>query len=284
MSFDYKGLTLSAVRSSIAYMESVEVDNLWANSSKDKQNIIFYVFQNVLQSPKYYCDYISDANAYSWIQDRTLHVVFRGTSSKQDIKIDINEIRAPLIIGNNKVLVHRGFLKQFRGLEAEIFNEITRNLDKVDTIHFSGHSLGAGLATLASGVFSKLVKNDVCNKRIVCHTIGSSRIGNKGFVDWFEGKVDESIRIQNFKDPIPLFPVSIFYSHINGGLELYDDGAIRTIKKDIPWYIRLLSLPFNIYYKNPFSNHSCNTYIERLIKLAEWDIDCEFKNTNQIYC
>ena len=281
MSFDYKSLSLSAVRSSIAYMDSVEVDNLWANSSKDKQSVIFYVFQNVLQSPKYYCDYISDANAYSWIQDRTLHVVFRGTSSNEDIKIDINKIRAPLFNENNKILVHQGFLKQFRGLETDICNEITQNLEKVDTIHFSGHSLGAALATLAAGVFSKLLKNDVCNKRVVCHTIGSSRIGNKGFVNWFEGKVDESIRVLNFKDPIPLIPISVFYTHINGGLVLYEDGTIRTIKKDTPWYIRILSLPFDIYYRNPFGNHSCNKYIERLIKLAEWDINCEFKNVNK---
>jgi hypothetical protein len=276
MSFDYKNLALSATRSSIAYLNTVDVDRLWSISSKDRTNIMYYVFQDVLEAPKFYHDLATDANAYSWVQNKTLHIVFRGSSSVEDFRIDIDDLRVPLFPDNKKILVHKGFLRQFRALEPFLYNEILRRQETVDVIHFSGHSLGAALATLASGFFNNLLKLDGINKHIVCHTIGSSRLGNTGFVDWFTVNVDESVRILNFKDPVPLLPLSINYKHIGGGLELYDDGTIKTIRREKSWFLRFIKLPFEIYYRNPISHHAYSMYISRLVKLANWDISCAF--------
>jgi len=270
MSFDYRTLTLSAMRSTIAYLNSVDIDRLRL-TSKDDTNILYYVFKDVLLTPKYYYDAKTDATAYTWIQNRTLHIVFRGTESVDDVKIDVDTLRVPLFLDNKHILVHKGFLTQSRSLEAELYKEILSQLENVDIIHFCGHSLGAALATLASGLFSNFLK--IHGKRIVCHTIGSSRLGNKAYVDWYEGRVDESVRILNFKDPVPLLPISATYYHINGGLELFDDGTIKTIIKDRSWFMRFICLPFNIYYRNPLSHHACALYVNRLAKLASWDIN-----------
>jgi len=276
MTYDYKNLALSAARSSVAYLNTVDVDRLWSTSSKDKNNILYYVFQDILEAPKYYNDLVTDANAYSWVQNKTLHIVFRGSSSAEDFKIDVDDVRVPLFPDNKKILVHKGFLKQFRALEPFLYSEILRLQETVDIIHFSGHSLGAALATLAAGFFNSLLKHDGINKHIVCHTIGSSRLGNKNFVDWFSANVDESVRILNFKDPVPLLPLSITYNHIGGGLELYDDGTVKTVDREKSWFFRFVKLPFEIYYRNPISHHACSMYINRLVKLANWNISCVF--------
>ena len=51
-----------------------------------------------------------------------------------------------------------------------------------------------------------------------------------------------------------------------------EDGTEKKILKDINWFARLVFLPFEIYYRAPVSHHKCDLYINRLLKLANWDI------------
>ena len=275
---DYKECALSAARSKIAYLGPDDVNTLWQNSQNDPSNILFYVFNNVIEQPKYYYDSVSNVNAYSWVQWSTLHIVFRGTEGLDDAKIDLMIDQEQLLPGNKKLLVHSGFLKQFRSIQGKLIDTIVsgRGLG-IKTVHFSGHSLGAALATLASGYFSPIIR-DISGCRIVCHTIGSPRVGNSAFVDWWADKVDESRRFLNYKDPVPLLPLNGFYKHINGGFEIYKNGTVKDLSVDIPWYIRLLTLPFNIKCLAPTKNHACNLYIERLLALAQWDVKNPFKS------
>jgi len=267
---DYKSCALSATRSKIAYFEPEDVKDLWLRSY-DTDDIMYYIFKDVVEEPKYYYDSVSSVNAYSWIQGQTLHIVFRGTKGSDDIKIDLMEIRSQLFPGNKDVLVHDGFLKQFRSIEPQLLDTIYSLRNIIKTVHFSGHSLGGALATLAAGFFSPLIR-DIKDCRIICHTVGCPRLGNSGFVKWWSGKVDESYRFLNFKDPVPLLPVNGFYTHINNGYLINDKNIVKVVQHDIPWYLRILYLPFEIYYRRPIANHACNLYIERLLKLADWNI------------
>jgi predicted lipase len=246
-----------------------DVKSLWRMASSDPDNITAYIFEDVIEEPKYYYDCESSVNAYSWLQHKTLHIVFRGTEDRDDVKIDLNQVRSPLFL-ESKILVHSGFLKQFQSIKAALLNEISAHSSEIEAVHFSGHSLGAALATMAAGVFSAVIHSHGC--RVICHTIGSPRLGNQEFVDWWNDKVDESWRILNFKDPVPLLPVNGFYSHIIGGLEINDKCVVKRLSKDVPWYLRLIYLPFEIYYCNPIANHACDLYISRLLQLADWDI------------
>jgi len=269
-SIDYRACALSAARSKIAYMSYDDVKSLWRMASSDPSNIASFVFMDVTEEPKYYYDSVSSVNAYSWLQHKTLHIAFRGTEGRDDVKIDLNQVRSPLFLGS-KILVHSGFLKQFQSIKADLLNEISAHSSEIEAVHFSGHSLGAALATMAAGVFSAVI-HSYPGCRVLCHTIGSPRIGNQDFVDWWQDKVDESCRILNFKDPVPLLPVNGFYTHISGGLEINDKCAVKRLTKDVPWYLRLVYLPFEIYYCNPVANHACDLYISRLLQLADWDI------------
>lgn len=257
-SIDYRGCALSAARSKIAYLSFEEVKELWSSGG------INYIFEGVINEPKYYEDAASGLNAYSWLQGRTLHFVFRGTSCATDVKIDIDQRRVQLFPDNPSILVHSGFCKQLRAIETQMLMEIEQLTSMIDVVHFSGHSLGGAVATLAAGAAAAAASATV---KVICHTIGSPRVGNKAFIKWWSTRVAESARIQNFKDPIPLFPVNGFYTHVHGAIEINETGAV-TITGDVPWYYRFLRLPFEIYWRNPFANHACDLYIERLMKLA----------------
>jgi predicted lipase len=270
---DYRACALSAARSKIAYLTCDEVKALWLASTTactTSKTLFNYVFEGVTIEPKYYEDSASGLNAYSWLQDRTLHFVFRGTSGATDIKIDIDEQRVQLFPDKSSILVHRGFCKQLRSIQTQMLMEIEQLTSLIDVVHFSGHSLGGAVATLAAGVAASASSN-TC--RVICHTIGSPRVGNKAFVRWWSNLVAESARVQNFKDPIPLFPINGLYTHIHEAVEINDSGDVKVVPKDSPWYCRLLRLPFEIYYRNPFANHACDLYIQRLLTLASWTID-----------
>ena len=279
---DYKGCALSAARSKIAYLSYEEVKSLWTASASgpdgptasNKDTITSYIFEGVNSEPKYYHDATSGVDAYSWLQGRTLHFVFRGTSSLTDAKIDIEQQRTNLLPDNTSILVHSGFCKQLLAIQTQMLMEIEQLSSMIDAVHFSGHSLGGAVATLAAGALSYACK-EMHDCRVICHTVGSPRVGNKEFVSWWSSRVDESLRVQNFKDPIPLFPLNCLYTHIHGALMINDDGTAKIIENDAPWYYRLMRLPYEIYCRNPFANHACDLYIERLLKLADWDVSAK---------
>jgi len=269
---DYRANLLSATRAKIAYYSPEQISDLWLKSQQDKTHILYYIFNMVNLAPKIYADKISGVFAYTYIHNTTLHIVFRGTQGLQDVKTDIDEIRSELYPGNSEIKVHSGFLKQFNSIKEQLLDTIQTHKNRLTTVHFSGHSLGAALATLAAGYFSPIICLD--NKiHIVCHTIGCPRLGNKGFIKWWADKVDESCRIINKHDPIPLIPVNPFYTHINGGLEINRKNQVKTIYRDSPMLLRILYLPWQIKCLNPLSYHHCDIYITRLKTLANWDIN-----------
>lgn len=270
---DYRECALSAERSKIAYLSYEEVKALWIASTgpvgptASSNPLINSVFEGVTNEPKYYEDAVSGLNAYSWLQGRTLHFAFRGTAGLTDIKIDIQKDRVRLFPDNPSILVHRGFFTQLSSIRMQMLMEVEQLTSMIDVVHFSGHSLGGAVATLAAGVVAAATAPGC---RVSCHTIGSPRVGNKAFVKWWAGLISDSVRIQNFKDPIPLLPINGLYTHIHGAIEINDDGKVKIIEHDVPWYYRILRLPFEIYWRNPFANHACDLYIQRLMALGKF--------------
>jgi hypothetical protein len=263
----YKELLLSATRAKLAYLDFPIIKQIWLKY-QELNNIIEFIFNGVKECPKFYQDSSNLAQAYSWKQDSTLYIIFRGTDSYKDLITDIRVFRTKLFDDNENLLVHKGFLFYFKLLEKDITNEIENKKNLIDTICFNGHSLGSALATIASGFY----KNKYSNKKIINQTIGSPRVGNNKFVKWFNDLDIENIRIANTKDPVTLFPISIFYKHIDNCIYITDKLSVKEKKKDVNWFMRLLQLPFHIYYRDPFSRHKCDTYIDRLYTLANWNV------------
>jgi len=274
----YKELLLSATRAKLAYLSPDDIYNLWINS-KDENSIIYYIFNGVEKQPIFYEDIKKSAQGYSWIQNRTLYISFRGTEDLSDIKTDIKVLETHLFQDNKSILVHKGFLFYFWLLKTNITEEINSNINNIDVIHFNGHSLGAGMATIAACWYSNYIKSVLKkDKKIITHTIGSPRVGNSDFVKYYNSNITENIRIANYKDPITLFPISLFYKHVDNCVFLKENSE-KDIKTDKNFLLRLITLPFDIYYRSPFNFHHCDMYIMRLLKLSNWNIKLISQNS-----
>lgn len=102
-------------------------------------------------------------------------LVFRGTEqTPKDAFIDVNVGRVPLV--KDKIDVHDGFQKALDSVWSEI-EAALRQLPNGCPVFYTGHSLGAALATLAA-------KESLAIKppRAV-YTFGSPRVGNQQFAD-----------------------------------------------------------------------------------------------------
>lgn len=263
----YKELLLSATRSKFAYLDKEILFQLWTNNNL-YDDITQIIFKDVIETPKCYRDDNNIAQAYSWKQNNILYIIFRGTDNFLDLITDLRIFRTKLLNDNNKVLVHKGFLYYFNLLEKEISNEINNKKSTIDTIHFNGHSLGAGVSTIASCFYKYFYPNI----KIINQTFGSPRVGNNQFVKWYNSLDIDNTRVANTKDIISLIPISMFYKHVDNCIYINDKIVAKEKTKDINWFLRLLQLPFHIYYRSPFSRHHCDTYIDRLHVLSNWTI------------
>lgn len=266
MTIDYKAAALAAYRAKISYLDPDAMNALWADDL-DKTYLGYHIFDGVISRPKYYHDSASGATAYSWIQQEILHIVFRGTDGSLDMRIDAEELRVPLFEVRDDILVHAGFLKQFKALEAQLLETILEQ--KVTTgVHFSGHSLGGALATIGAGVFFKVLHE--MGFRVSCYTIGSPRVGGHRFVKWWNELSIDSYRILNYRDPVPMIPMNWLYTHIYGGIRLEDTGSVTILGHD-SWLLgRLMTCLCHFSCCNPIISHGCDLYIGRLLELADW--------------
>jgi Lipase (class 3) len=139
-------------------------------------------------------------------------IVFRGTQPNdiRDVIIDLEIPRVPWPEGGS---VHGGFSRSFAEISDGIGAWRERNADRRVTV--TGHSLGAGLATLCATRFNvgTLV------------TIGSSRVGDAAFAKLF-GNVDVH-RYVGCCDIVTSLPTErAGFVHVGDGLYIDRNGAV----------------------------------------------------------
>ena len=103
-----------------------------------------------------------------------LWFAFRGTepSKLNDVMADLNVIKNAAKAGGR---VHSGFQKEVNDLWMDILEELEHNdqLKVRKDVYFTGHSLGAAMATIASTRYPRAEE---------LHTFGSPRVGGPKFV------------------------------------------------------------------------------------------------------
>lgn len=226
---NFKELLISAERSKMAY--TINDNDPLCISSKEQ-----------------------DCQAVFWRTKEKLYLTFRGTTSKKDILTDL-DIRRTCI--KDKIKVHTGFFKQFTSVEQTIRDCLDRNKDATE-LYICGHSLGGALGYIAAAHFGEMYPDF----KIICHTFGSPRVGNKAFADWFNKNVHEHIRVVNKQDPVPMIPQAHIWTHCTHScLELKNElGQFKTIDVDTPWYKRLFKLVTDM----DIEDHNLDIYIERI--------------------
>ena len=197
-------------------------------------------------------------------------VSFRGT---QEFKDWLTDAEINLIPGPGGYLVHEGFNRAL----LSVWNHVWRLIEQYQvqfsttqpTLWFTGHSLGAALATLATAhtLMEKL--------RPVqgLYNFGSPRVGNDTFQTAFDrGFESQSFRFVNNNDVVTTIPPAGFilrYRHI-GTLRYFDEDG--DLFEYIGFWHRLLDCLEGVYKDigkpglDFFKDHSMEDYIKLLKK------------------
>jgi hypothetical protein len=167
----------------------------------------------------------TDTVALAMWSSKRLVLAFKGTSSTQNVKTDLNVLKVvhepkrkvqvstgftQKISVPQTAMVHRGFWKSWK---KEDFDERIKRLVKwyIDThhadsndpieLHVTGHSLGGALATLAAFDLTKQFNVDT-----TVYTFGQPRVGNKAFATDYNKTVPRHFSVANGQDPVARVP------------------------------------------------------------------------------
>ena len=156
-----------------------------------------------------------DTQAYvAWNHAFAL-VAFRGT--QPDSVVDV---LTDALVGQKEwdmagECVHAGFLEALDVVWDQVVDALTPLGNR--PVWFTGHSLGAALATLAGDRFQRQRQVRGFGELGGIYTFGSPLVGNRAFVDGFNGRcLDRSFRFVNDQDVVPRLPPPLLgYRHVN---------------------------------------------------------------------
>jgi len=121
--------------------------------------------------------------------------------------------------GSRSVKVEHGFLQAYESLRGDTAEGLIDGARRCPncTVLFTGHSLGAAMATLGAAEFSKILKVEL-------FTYGCPRVGNTHFVTWTSSPKSDyvtpslngtSLRMARERDVVPSIPPEFLgYRHL----------------------------------------------------------------------
>jgi len=201
---------------------------------------------------------IDNAQAYLLKNNDGTHVLsFRGTevTEPSDILADLKAGKNIEAIGGK---IHVGFKGEINKLWPAIYKAVTN----IDSLYVTGHSLGAAMATIASGRMQ--------SKVISLITFGSPRVGNKEYVNSLTVK---HYRVQNNCDDVTKVPFMLMgFAHHGTHMYMNYYGAFRNLT---PWQqvkdmvrSRLKARAKGQKFLGAY-DHMMDNYIAKLGKLGE---------------
>jgi len=204
----------------------------------------------------------TDTQAFVATKDKTIYIVFRGSSSKKDFQNDASVDKVPFVEKGEKV--HIGFKTCWDAVKDDVCKSLDialKNLGQeqsIDNIVVCGHSLGAAISTLCAYEIYKIYNSN----KIICCNIGSPRVGNKVFKENYDKSPIESLRIVHNLDVVTRTP-SIGYHHVNTELRIDDEGKVK--KWMIDWQ-RVGEYLKAVFTGKTAKDHMTSNYISALNK------------------
>ena len=191
-------------------------------------------------------------------------VAFRGAEPARlkDWMTDTQLRRKPGPYGK----VHRGFLKSLQHVWEDIQNALTSFQNQSQSIWFTGHSLGAALATLAVAKMGEDAKpvNGL-------YTFGQPRVGGKAFAREFNIDFkDITFRFVNNNDVVTRVPTrELGFRHV--GQAFYFDST-GMLHDDLHWWNQFLNRvrghidDLGKMNSDRLKDHSMTKYVKNLAK------------------
>ena len=204
----------------------------------------------------------SDTQVFVATKDKTIYIVFRGSSSKKDFQNDASVDKVPFVEKGEKV--HIGFKSCWDTVKDDVCKSLDialKNLGQeqsIDNIVVCGHSLGAAISTLCAYEIYKIYNSN----KIICCNIGSPRVGNDVFAKNFNSSPIECLRIVHNNDIVTTSPI-FGYKHVDVELRIDDEGKVK--KWMIDWE-RAWGYIKSVFTGQNIKDHMTNNYISALNK------------------
>jgi triacylglycerol lipase len=196
------------------------------------------------------------AQAYRFQNKHDLVIACRGTQPTQfsDIAADL---KAYPVKSETVSRVHRGFKSEVDDLWPMVLEDITRTVNKDNKLWFTGHSLGAAMATIMASrcFYEKSIRDPE-----ELYTYGSPRAGWPGYVKTMAVKHHRWVNNNDIVTTVP--PSLIGYKHDG---ERHYLNAFGNVRKPTAWQLfkdRLRGLWRGIKQGkiDSFSDHSIELY------------------------
>jgi triacylglycerol lipase len=153
--------------------------------------------------------------------DRSIVISFRGSRTNPDWIADAAILQTHFPYTRITLKVHSGFAAIYKACRQQIIN-VLNTLSSSKQLFVTGHSLGGALAVLCA--LDAAVNTGYKNP--VMYNFGSPRVGNPKFVQVYNEIIQNSIRIVNTNDIVPLLPPAsvrppfsnqlLYYRHVKG--------------------------------------------------------------------
>jgi pimeloyl-ACP methyl ester carboxylesterase len=143
---------------------------------------------------------------------RFVIVCFRGTDVAE-LENLLTDVKIRLVPDEGGGRVHSGFKAALDLVWRELSEQLSRLADG-RSLWFTGHSLGAALATLAARRFPSAAS---------LYTFGSPRVGDQEFNDIYPVR---AYRVVNDKDMVAFLPPPFRYRHVGMPVIIQGDGKV----------------------------------------------------------
>ncbi len=177
-------------------------------------------------------------------------VVFRGTVTDRDWVTDAEFFQVDYPYTKTGLRTHDGFTKLYSSCREQVIHALT---DLPDTLrlYVTGHSLGAGLATLCTMDASQCTSF----KDTIMYVFAGPRAGDPAFARAFNKEVHNAVRVVNVHDVVPrLPPPHVQMPETSIGLRYRHVGR---------------EFSFSVQTGSVKGNHEIDTYIHELERLHE---------------
>jgi triacylglycerol lipase len=205
------------------------------------------------------------AQAYRFMSKEDLVIACRGTQPSEFGDI-VADLRAAPVKSETVSRVHKGFKAEVDDLWPMVLEDIQRKQNKDKKLWFTGHSLGAAMATImASRCFYETSINDPEE----LYTYGSPRAGWPGYVNAMATKHHRWVNNNDIVTTVP--PFFLGYKHDG---ERHYLNCYGNVRKPTTWQLikdRLRGLWRGIKQGkiDSFSDHSMVNYINYLEMYAK---------------
>lgn len=188
------------------------------------------------------------------IDNRTLYVVIRGTSTSHEWSNNFRFIPRHFSVRDKAKEfsfggVHDGFADIYDSLNKELIEKLNYTLTRpgnfIDRVIFTGHSLGAAVATLAYAVF--LYRFSQMAFRTMGIMFGSPRVGNPSFGRTFYGigLPEAFVRYEMLHDPVvetPPVQIALWqFRHVGQSRALRVNYGSNAANHVMPSYLKALT-------------------------------------------